>query len=109
MTIKYYFRNLLWPSFIFGVMIYYGSIEDLSVSYNVALGMSVLLYPMATKLIEDIALRYTTKEFWNKGIFEAGPAKNSMYVLYYFACYLSAIPLGLIYAILFLNKRRYSK
>ena len=52
-------------------------------------------YPFAKNAIENFALRFTTREFWNAGILADGVGKNSLLLFYYALCFALAIPLGL--------------
>ncbi|WP_410017172.1 colicin E1 family microcin immunity protein [Pseudomonas sp. 5P_3.1_Bac2] len=69
-------------------------------------GLSALLFPFATKCLEDFALRLTRKELWGKGIFADTPGNSGVYALYYCFCYLFAIPLSLIYLLVAWVKSR---
>lgn len=109
---KYYINNLPWGVFIFLVITgsWYYNLNDenhLLPWDLLAYGASALLFPLSKKSIENFALRYTSKKFWNSGILKESTAKNSLYVFYYFICYLAAIPISVIFVIsrLYLKRR----
>ncbi|OPG68514.1 hypothetical protein B1219_30665 [Pseudomonas ogarae] len=106
---KYYVTNLVWGVMMFCVCAcaWYslpGKGESVLSKEVLFYGMSAMLYPLSKKFIEDVALGFTSKEFWNKGLFKESTAKNSMYVMYYAFCYIAAIPLSTMFALRFFYK-----
>lgn len=67
--------------------------------------ISLSLFPMAKLLIESIALKYTTREFWNRGFFLDSPGRMSIIMVYDWICFAVAIPLGVICIIYFRMKK----
>ncbi|WP_222618805.1 colicin E1 immunity protein [Serratia sp. JUb9] len=104
---KYYFKNLLngltTAIMLIIAMYFYPSFP---MSYAVPVLLScALLMPFSKKMIEDIALRYTSEEFWNTGIFKDDIGKNGLYAMFYLLCFILAIPLGLIYILVSFSKK----
>lgn len=101
MTKNYYLKNLFWGLLFFCMFLYswYPDKEKMIIATLFSLPSS-LLYPYAKKLIENIALRYTTREFWSKGLFIETPAKSGAYAIFYMFCFIFALPLGGIYFLL---------
>ncbi|WP_425270682.1 colicin E1 family microcin immunity protein [Pantoea wallisii] len=58
---------------------------------------NTFLYPFSKEMVETIALKYTTREYWHRGIWYDTPAKNPVYATYYIFCYLIAIPASAVY------------
>lgn len=102
MTFKYYFINIGWGVFFALISFYFwyekpdeaNNLEILIVSI-----ISLLFYPLSKKLIEDIALKFSTREFWNQGFFMETCGKSGAYAMYYLFCFVFAIPLGIVFII----------
>ncbi|WP_312691694.1 colicin E1 family microcin immunity protein [Kosakonia sp.] len=109
MTAKYYCKNIFWGLFFLAGFAWAWSqdMQDRVSQYFFVLSLlSCPLYPFAKKGVETLALRFTTRAFWQRGYFTETPGKNGLYALYYGACFLFAIPLGLGYLLyLLLNKK----
>ncbi|MEW7000031.1 hypothetical protein M5585_02410 [Serratia ureilytica] len=59
------------------------------------------------KGIETFALRFTSEEFWHRGLFADTIGKNGVLILYYAFCYVMAVPLGALYLLaLFLRNKK---
>jgi hypothetical protein len=105
MTKAFYLKNLVYGALWGGLaaFVYYsGFNQGHSVGMYLIFGLSAVLFPFAKCLVETLALKYTTREFWSRGLFVETPAKNGLYALYHMACFVVSIPLGLLY--LLLNK-----
>ena len=98
MTWKYYLVSSIWGLTFLGFIIYIRSRdrENTILQWIMIAGFfSCFLYPFAKNAIENLALRFTTREFWNTGILADGVGKNSLVLFYYALCFALAIPLGL--------------
>ncbi|WP_431224244.1 colicin E1 family microcin immunity protein [Serratia sp. L9] len=71
---------------------YTGFNQGHSVGMYLIFGLSAVLFPFAKCLIETLALKYTTREFWSRGLFVETAAKNGLYALYHMACFVVSIP-----------------
>ncbi|MFT4274707.1 MAG: colicin E1 family microcin immunity protein [Pantoea sp.] len=95
-----YFKNLLWPVFIFSLISVNLSREPESLVWQIIWGVSVFntfLYPFSKYAIERFALRFTSREYWHSGMWLDTPAKNPLYALYFILCFAVAIPVCIIY------------
>lgn len=99
--LKYVIYGSLWGC-LAAYVYYSGFNHGHSIGMYLIFAISALLFPLAKRLIEMVALKYTTREFWSRGLFVETPAKNGLYALYHMACFVVSIPLGLLY--LLLNK-----
>jgi len=98
MTWKYYLVSSIWGLTFLGFIIFIWSRdrENSILQWILIAGFfSCFLYPFAKNAIENFALRFTTREFWNAGILADGVGKNSLLLFYYALCFALAIPLGL--------------
>lgn len=107
---QYYFTHLIWGVVMFCVCVctWYSlpSTGGLALSKEIVFyGVSAVLYPFSKKLLEGMALNFTSKEFWYSGFFKEGTAKNSIYVMYYAFCYILAIPIFVMFAMRFFSVR----
>lgn len=99
MTKAYFLKSLVWGilfCFLFSYLFYGDFTGNQLIGMIFVFGLSALLFPFARYLTEVIALRYTTREFWMRGLFVETPAKNGLYAIYFLACYILSIPLGII-------------
>ncbi|MEC5509945.1 colicin E1 family microcin immunity protein [Klebsiella oxytoca] len=111
MSKKYYIRNMFWGYLMAASIIYFsfGS-DDIKLIYLQIFGVfSGVLFPFARYLIENIALKYTDRELWNKGMFRDGVPKTYLITLYTLLTSFVAIPLGLICIVIELKKSRLKK
>ena len=107
---NYYFKNVLLALGLCtigtAVWMYDNSFSaEENLLYFLAASASLVLFPFSRKLIERCFLRFSTPEFWSRGLFIETPAKNGLFALFYFACMATAIPLGGAYFIYLLIKR----
>ncbi|WP_370468055.1 colicin E1 family microcin immunity protein [Pseudomonas sp. EA_65y_Pfl1_P113] len=108
---KYYLYNFFWGALIFFLAVY--DFEQHSFRFSneilihpITLFINALLFPFSKCLVENIALRYTTKEFWETNALRTA-AYNGGLILYCLFCFVFAIPLGIIcMAILCIKRRR---
>lgn len=109
MTRKEYLKALFWPVIFFIITSYFLYEDPDNAKWRMVWLISIpntVLYPFSKAIIEKIALRYTTREYWHSGIWYDTPAKNGVYVTYYAFCFAFAIPMSLIYfASIMLNKK----
>lgn len=108
MTKKYYINNMFWGFFILTIHIIL-SWEELRLGDGLLwLLMSIInaiLYPFAKWAVESIFLKFTTREFWNKGWFIDTPGKKGLLALYSIIVFIFAIPISMLYIIATLVKR----
>ncbi|MCK8585274.1 colicin E1 family microcin immunity protein [Yersinia ruckeri] len=106
MTIKYYFKNIIAGLFIVIVFYYQWHKNQESEKETILLTLSIIscfLYPLSKKLVEDVALSFTKKEFWQHDFF-VHPMGGSMQAILYVFCFVFAIPFGVIFMILSILK-----
>lgn len=98
MTLKYYLKNIFWAGFILACVIYNFLREQQNTTWLILLIFSIfnfILYPYSKLAIETLTLKFTSRDFWHKGVLMETPAKNGVYVIYYLFCFVVAIPFGL--------------
>uniref|UniRef100_UPI0015E7FE12 colicin E1 family microcin immunity protein n=1 Tax=Pectobacterium carotovorum TaxID=554 RepID=UPI0015E7FE12 len=59
--------------------------------------LNAILFPFSKYIFESIVLKFTSKEFWNKGLFMETPARSGGELLYYLFVFLFSIPLFVIF------------
>lgn len=98
MTIKYYAYNMFWGYFMAASILYlsHGDNEPRVIALQILSSVSALLFPYSKFLMENIALKYTNKEFWETGFFKDGVPKTYLITLYVIFTFITAIPLGVI-------------
>ncbi|MGR4975815.1 MULTISPECIES: colicin E1 family microcin immunity protein [unclassified Pseudomonas] len=99
MNKKYYFSNLLISLSLLalGLIVWFYKeplYETTNLFYLITCLCSTFLFPFSRKLIENTCLRFTSREFWTTGLLTESPGKNGLYVIYFFICMITAIPLG---------------
>lgn len=99
MTWSYYLKNILWGLFytsaVYGA--WYKNPESERLTLILILSViSCVLTPFAKKLIEIVALRYSTKEFWQQDFFVSSVG-GSVQVIYDLFCLIFSIPLAALY------------
>ncbi|HHL2560735.1 TPA: colicin E1 family microcin immunity protein [Yersinia enterocolitica] len=107
MNRKYYINNIIWGVFFLCVFLWQSNIwleNNLILAWTLLI-INTLLYPLSKKPIERIALLYTTKEFWHRGIFTETAGKSGLYAMYYMFCFIFSIPFGISYLI-YLNLKK---
>lgn len=111
MTKSYYWKSQLWGIPCFLAFLYnafkFHERFNLNIVICVIIAiLSLILYPCCKFGIEALALHFTSREFWHRGLFVETIGKNAIYVLYYMLCFLIALPVGLLYLIISLSKKR---
>lgn len=106
MAKAFYLKNLVYGVFwgCLAAFIYYSGFDQgHSIGMYLIFAVSALLFPFAKCLIETLALKFTTREFWSRGLFVDTSARNGIYALYTMALFAVSIPLGILYMLL--NKK----
>ncbi|WP_145517481.1 colicin E1 family microcin immunity protein [Yersinia mollaretii] len=101
MNKKYYIKNIFW-GLLFVAITYYAWQESpdnkkITLLFYTSI-ISCVLYPFSKKLIEDITLKFTKKEFWQQDFFTSSVGGSLQAILFLF-CFVFAIPFGLVYLI----------
>ncbi|NBN87070.1 colicin transporter [Proteus sp. G2300] len=108
MNKKYYVNNMFWGFFILAIHVIL-SWEELRLGDGFLwLFMSIInaiLYPFAKWAVECFFLKFTTREFWNKGWFIDTPGKKGILALYSIMVFIFAIPISILYIITILVKK----
>lgn len=109
MNVTEYLKNLLWPVTIFIIISLNFYLDPGDKLWRAIWYISIFntfLYPFSKKMVEIIALKFTTSDYWHSGIWFDTPAKNPVYAIYYLFCYLIAIPASVIYFIITIIKSK---
>ncbi|HGM5489436.1 TPA: colicin E1 family microcin immunity protein [Serratia fonticola] len=99
MTWSYYLKNIFWGLFYTSAVCsaWYKNPESERLTVILTLsGISCFLFPFSKKLIEIIALKYSTKEFWQQDFFVSSVG-GSVQVIYDLFCLVFAVPLAILY------------
>lgn len=96
MSKRYYLNNI-----IYGVLIFvFTSYSLYQTEYNYLfipfLFLNAILFPFSKYNIESIVLKFTSQDFWNKGLFMETPAKSGGELLFHLFAFIFAIPLCII-------------
>ncbi|MER1720716.1 colicin transporter, partial [Proteus terrae] len=67
------------------------------------------LYPLAKFAVESFFLIFTTREFWNKGLFMDTPAKLGGIALYQGIIFFLSLPIILIFTLVIFIRRWLTK
>ncbi|MCO8049898.1 colicin transporter [Proteus penneri] len=106
-TKQYYIKNMYWGWFI-GALFLYSCLEYELKYESLILLISIagiVLYPLAKWGIECFFLQFTTREFWNRGLFLDTAGKAGGLALYSFIVFLLSIPITMIFILFVLVKR----
>lgn len=110
MNRRYYLNNVIWGVIgfcVFGYIWIFRS--DVSgwplMGLILAALLSAILFPLAKKAVEDVALAYTEKKFWSTGFFVESPGKNGLYALFYLSCFVLSVPLAIVFICFFCKKK----
>ncbi len=102
---------MFWGWFI-GILLIYSCLDNdireykwLSLFIISIIGIG--LYPLAKFAVESFFLTFTTREFWNRGLFMDTPAKMGLLALYEMFIFLFSLPITLIYLLVLFIKRRF--
>ncbi|MEQ5178553.1 MULTISPECIES: colicin E1 family microcin immunity protein [Proteus] len=109
MTKKYYINNMFW-GWIYGALCIYFIFDYDIKEYKWLLlfiisVIGIILYPVAKFAVETFFLKFTTKEFWNKGLFMNTAGKSGLLAIYGGAVFLMAIPITLVFILGVLIRR----
>ena len=108
MSLKYYLESLLCGGIylICSYVVWQAYIEyrDVNLMF-ISSVISFFLFPFSTRLIERVALHFTSKDFWHRGIFMDGAGNSGVLALYYGFCFFIAIPVGGAYILYLLIRR----
>lgn len=105
---KYYLKNIPWSAFFLFIVIYQWCVYPESPLLNILLLWAIVsffLYPFAKKTIELVAEKFTSREFWYRGMFKETIGKNGLYIIYYALCFSLSIPVCLICLLFLMGKK----
>lgn len=107
MNKKYYIRNMPFAWFMCLCFFYLSWGDDFNHKYTllVVSTSGLILYPISKWIVETFTLKFTTKEFWNRGLFMDTPGKMGGLAIYYGTVFLLSIPIILIFIFCFLIKK----
>ncbi|ECZ5471043.1 colicin transporter [Salmonella enterica subsp. enterica serovar Oslo] len=107
MNKKFYLQNICWGWVMGGYILYMS--WDYDFKYRLLFwGISLsgmVLYPVAKWFIENIALKFTPRHFWNSGFFADTPGKMGLLAVYTGTVFILSLPLSLIYMLSVIIKR----
>lgn len=107
MNKKYYIHNMPFGCFMCLCFFYLSWGDEFNYKY-ILLALSVsglILYPISKWIVENLMLKFTTKEFWNRGIFMDTPGKMGGLAIYYGTIFLLSIPIIMIFLFCLLIKK----
>lgn len=107
MNKQYYLRNIGWGLLGCCLFLWLCRNEPIQnyILISIYLVISTILYPYSKKIIEVIALTFTSANFWVTGFFTETALKSGVYAIYYTFCFIFVIPFGLIYVIFLAIKK----
>ncbi|WP_017734868.1 colicin E1 family microcin immunity protein [Pseudomonas sp. CBZ-4] len=101
---SYFFKNLVIGVVLFFICVFVFRSSDDAVVFFVVSGVNAFLFPFSKRLVEDAVFRYT-----KKGVWETGPSRtaaaNGGHALLYSFYFAFAIPLGVLFLMLFYMKK----
>ncbi|WP_193016246.1 colicin E1 family microcin immunity protein [Proteus sp. FME41] len=106
-TKQYYINNMCWGWFI-GLCFLYLSWNDEFRYKNIYLIINIygtIFFPVSKWAVESFFLGFTTREFWNRGLFSDTAGKAGGLALYSFIVFLLSIPITIIFILFVLVKR----
>lgn len=101
MTVRYYFKNILWGLIPVFIMIHEWVNQPHSEKLLIALIISIvnaLLYPLSKMATQNTAYFFIKKDYWEKDFFTSSVGGSLQAILFVF-CFVAAIPLGLAFII----------
>lgn len=107
MNKKYYVRNMLFGWFMCLCFFYFSWGDEFNHKHTL-LAVSVsglILYPIAKWIVESFILKFTTRDFWNRGVFIDTPGKMGGLAIYYGTVFLLSIPITVIFVFCFFYKK----
>lgn len=98
MDLKYYLQNLL-IGFVLSACFIFIWFNDKEWIYLISFFsiISAFLFPFSRRFLEMIALSFTKKEFWSKGIFVDTAPKSGLYALYYIFVFVFSLLFSVFY------------
>ncbi|MEW5291133.1 colicin E1 family microcin immunity protein [Erwinia papayae] len=105
MTKNYFIKNIPWGIICFVAISYIFHDDWKKSSYVIIVvysAASCLLYPSSKFFIEKLALKFTSRKFWESGYFSEDIGKYGLYAIYFLFCFIFAIPFNVFY--LFMKK-----
>ncbi|GLR10198.1 hypothetical protein COO59_05790 [Mixta theicola] len=111
MTLHYYLRNILIGVLCLVAIGYklLNSPDDLKHQLMLSHAIiSSLLFPFSKLTVETMALKFTTKDFWHRGLFKEDIGKNGLYAIFWVFCFYFAIPLSIVFLLIVKKTTRQS-
>ncbi|WP_040265332.1 colicin E1 family microcin immunity protein [Pseudomonas rhodesiae] len=102
---SYYLKNLIIGLGLFSICAFASKSDANAVIFFLICGINAFLFPFAKRLVEDLVFRYTSKDFWRSGPLRTGAA-NGGYALLYGFYFALAVPLSLLFLIVFYIKKK---
>jgi len=101
MNKRYYFKSFIEGLFIASAIAYSfwfsdNGIKQIAITVSI---ISLVLFPFSKLIIERFALKYTDRNFWNRGFFVDTPGKMGGLVLYDIFCFITSIPVFFAFTI----------
>lgn len=96
MSKQYYFQNIFFGLFLgcFSFYEFFNSGIDNEFIWLIFISINTVLYPFSKNLVEKTVLKYTSKDFWNRGFFMDTPAKLGLLAIYQVFCFVFAFIIG---------------
>lgn len=92
---------MCWGWFMGGVILYLSwgdGFKYQSLLWLVSIS-GFFIYPLSKWIVEDLFLHFTTKEFWNRGIFMDTAGKSGVLAIYSGIVFIFAIPILMLYLV----------
>lgn len=105
-TKQYYIKNMCWGWFI-GLCFLYLFWNDefrYKTIYLIINIYGTIFFSVSKWAVESFFLKFTTREFWNKGLFMDTPGKMGGVAVYHGVVFLLTIPITIIYVMVLLMK-----
>ncbi|HAV9700370.1 TPA: colicin immunity protein [Escherichia coli] len=99
MNKKFYFSRLSWgllPVFFAIYNLIHGPLTSKTIQISTLYILSGILLPVSMYTVKNIALKYTSIQFWNPTWLNSNGV-NRFYVIYVFFCIVFAIPFSILY------------
>lgn len=109
MSKQYYIQNMCWGWFYGATTIFLFFDSDIKeytfLMFFVVSIIGIVLYPLAKFAVESFFLKFTTREFWNKGLFMDTAGKAGGLAVYGGVIFLLSIPITMVFIITIFIKR----
>lgn len=111
MSKQYYIQNMCWGWFMGGFILYLSWGDDIKykTAYLIIAVYGIILFPLSKWVIECFFLKFTTREFWNRGVFMDTPGKMGGLAIYHGTVFLFSIPITLFLLLGLLVKKLLNK